>query len=264
MTVHSLLFDLQGVLYQDGVALPGAVEALAELQSRPLALRFLTNTTTRPRSDIVQRMQAMGFDVTLEQVFTPARAAVQVLASQGVKRVHLAAPIELGEDFADFDLVDADPGARPDAVVMGDLHTAFTWERLDGLFRMVHSGAQLVALHKNRYCRRGEDLGLDLGPFVAALEYAASCDALVVGKPSRPFFLGAVKDMGLRPEDVVMIGDDIESDIGGALGAGLQAIQVQTGKYTPRDDAHPTVHPTARIPSLPHLSDWLNAAMLRS
>jgi len=107
------------------------------------------------------------------------------------------------------------------------------------------------------HCRRGEHLALDLGPFVAALEYAADTQALVVGKPSGPFFLSAVEQMKLKPGDVIMIGDDIKADIGGALAAGLRAVQVETGKYGPRDREHPDIHPSGRIASIAELPGWL-------
>ena len=253
MAVRGLLLDLEGVLYQEGEAIPGAPEAVGVLAGRGLALRFLTNTTIRPRREIVARMQAMGFNVEPGQVFTPALAAGHLLAQKGIRRLHLAAQPSLAEDFGAFELVDE----KPDAVVMGDLYKGFTWERLDDLFGMLLQGARLVALHRNRYCRRGENLALDLGPFVAALEYAAGMEALVVGKPSQPFFSSAVEDMGLEPKDVVMVGDDIEADIGGALEAGLRAVQVETGKYSPCDDDHPRVHASGRVPSITDLSHWL-------
>lgn len=256
MTVQGLLLDLEGVLYQEGKSVAGAVEAIRTVAESGLSLRFLTNTTTLPRRGIVVRLRAMGFDVAPAQVFTPALAAAHMLSRAGAQRLHLAAPPELAEDFSGFELV-AD---EADAVVIGDLHTEFTWQRLDGLFRMVLSGAQLVALHRNRFCRRGGQLSLDLGPFVAALEYAAGTEAMVVGKPSANFFSSAVADMALTPGDVVMVGDDIEADIGGALAAGLRAVQVETGKYSPRDDTHPEVHPTARLPSIADLPRWLNEA----
>lgn len=255
MTTRGLLLDLQGVLYQDGEAIPGATETIAALNERKIPLRFLTNTTTRPRYDIAAHMRGMGFTVKESQVFTPAGAAAVLLTELGIDRIHLAAPLPIAEDFSDFELVDE----SPEAVVLGDLHTDFTWERLNELFVMIHEGAKLMALHKNRYCRRGADLALDLGPFVAALEYATKTEALVVGKPSRAFFLGAVQDMGLAPTEVIMIGDDIESDIGGALAAGLRAVQVKTGKYSPRDDGRPEIQPTGRIASVAKLMAWLDA-----
>jgi HAD superfamily hydrolase (TIGR01458 family) len=254
MATRGLLLDLQGVLYQDGKAYPGAAEAIDALITQGLAVRFLTNTTTRPRRDIVEHMRGMGFAVTLPQVFTPACAAAKLLAKQGIKRVHLAAPAAITEDFADFELVDD----APEAIVLGDLHTEFTWARLDELFQMIQGGARLIALHKNRYCLRDGKLGLDLGPFVAALEYAARTQALVVGKPSLAFFLGAVQDMELNPDDVVMVGDDIEADIGGALAAGLAAVQVKTGKYRLSDEEPAHAQPTGRVASIAGLGGWLD------
>lgn len=256
MALRGLLLDLQGVLYHEGEAIPGAVAAMRALGRRGLALRYLTNTTTRPRREIVERMRRLGFDVEPEQVFAPALAAARLLRQEGVRRIHLAAPAGLAEDLAGFERVDE----RPEAVVIGDLHTGFTFERLDALFRMLQGGARLVALHRNRFCRRGTELALDLGPFVAALEYAAETEALVVGKPAEPFFAGAVEDMGLERGEVVMVGDDLVADIGGALAAGLKAVQVETGKFSPHDRNHAEIRPTARVASIAELPDWLAAA----
>jgi len=88
----------------------------------------------------------------------------------------------------------------------------------------------------NRYFREDDGLSLDLGPFVAALEYAAELEAVVLGKPSADFFLAAVHSLDLPPQDVVMVGDDAEMDVRGALAAGLQGALVQTGKYRDGDE----------------------------
>ncbi len=255
MAFKGLLLDLEGVLHQGAAPLPGAAAALQELQESGLAIRYLTNTTTRPRRIIAERLQAMGFQVRPDEVFSPPAAAARLLAGLGAKRIHLAAAPELSEDLADFEIVEDDP----DAVVLGDLYKDFTWDRLNGLFQRVAAGAPLVALHKNRVSRREEGISLDLGPFVAALEYAAEVEAHVVGKPSKAFFDLALASLGLEPAEVLMVGDDIEADIGGALNAGLAAVQVKTGKYRPQDDAHPTIEPTARIGSIADLAAWLGA-----
>ncbi|MBT4464543.1 MAG: TIGR01458 family HAD-type hydrolase, partial [Rhodospirillaceae bacterium] len=168
MPIRGLLIDLEGVLYQNGRAIEGAVETIRNLQATGTAFRFLTNTTTISRNRVVSAMTDMGFDVDAAAVFTPAIAAGQFLEARNIRRVHLAAPMELAEDFKSFEQVEE----NPEAIILGDLHTAFTWQRLDGIFRMLQGGAMLIALHKNRYCRRGEALSLDIGPFVAALEYA--------------------------------------------------------------------------------------------
>ena len=254
MTIRGLLLDLEGVLYQVDTPIAGAAPALEALRARGLAVHYLTNTTTQPRRVIAERLEGMGFAVDVEEIFTPPAAAARLLSAMAVRRLHLAAEAGLGEDFAGFELVDV---GQADALVLGDLYRGFTWDRLNTLFQRMAEGVPLIALHKNRICRRAEGISLDLGPFVAALEYATDAEARVVGKPSPAFFSLALDSLGLAPAEVLMVGDDIEADIGGALAAGLAAVQVKTGKYRPRDDGHPTISATGRIGSIADLAGWL-------
>ncbi len=245
MHVDGLLLDLEGVLYQDDKPVPGVASAIKVLKKSHIEIRYLTNTTTQPRRLIVDRLIRMGFDLTSAQVFTPGIAAARLLKQQQVERLHLAAPAPLAEDFSDFRLVDD----NPQVIVLGDLHREFSWNRLNALFQMARQGARIVALHKNRYCRRGKQIALDLGPFVAALEFANGITATVVGKPTRLFFKLALEDLDLEPAKVAMVGDDIEVDIGGAQQIGMPAIQVKTGKFMPKDIDHPSIQPDLRIDS---------------
>ena len=93
-------------------------------------------------------------------------------------------------------------------------------------------------------------MSLDAGPFVAALEYASGREATVLGKPSQTFFALAVEGLHCAVEDVVMIGDDAEADVGGAMAAGLMGVLVQTGKYRPGQEAHLPERPTLVAESL--------------
>lgn len=254
MKIRGLLLDLEGVLYEEDRPITGAVAALRRFVDGGLLLRGLTNTTTKPRRVIAARLQDFGFPLAEAQIFTPAAAARRLLQSEGLRRVHLATPCALSEDFAEFELVEEDA----EAVVLGDLHLGFTWARLNELFVLLRQGAKLVALHRNRVCRRGGEIALDLGPFVAALEYASGQPARVVGKPAPGFFELALADLGLAPDQAVMVGDDIEADIGGAQAAGIYAVQVQTGKYTEADRRHPRVRPDALIASLADLDGVLS------
>lgn len=260
MTVRAVLLDLEGVLYQEGRPIAGCLETLRTLRQRGLDIRFLTNTTTTSRDGVAARLAAIGLQVDTARLFTPTAAARRLLRSRGAARIHLAVPDEAAADFADFEQV----GSAPcDAVVVGDLHKGFTWDRLNALFALIRAGAQLVALHKNRFCRRGDSLGLDAGPFVAALEYAAGVEATVVGKPSPDFFQQALSDLGVTANQALMVGDDIEADVGGAQKAGIRAVQVETGKFTPGDLDHPGVTPDHRIASiaeLPALIEQLTAS----
>ena len=254
MPVRAVLLDLEGVLYQEGAPIPGALEAVRALEGRGLALRYVTNTTTTSRAGVARRLEGVGLDVEPAMLFTPLAAARRLLGDWGAHRIHLAAPAETAEDFAEFELADAGP---VDAVVMGDLYKAYDWDRLNQIFELLNDGARLIALHKNRFCRRGDVIALDAGPFVAAVEYAAGIEAVVVGKPSPDFFALALADLGVTAGEALMVGDDIEADIGGAQAASLTAVQVETGKYTPADRDHPRVTPDRRIGSIADLPDLI-------
>lgn len=253
--IRGLLLDLEGVLYEGPIPVAGAAEALAALRAGGLSVRYLTNTTTQPRRVIAERLRAMGFAVEDPEVFTPPAAAARLLKGLDAQLLHLAAAPALAEDFADFTLVGEDTPC--DAIVLGDLYLDFTWQRLNSLFQLLAEDVPLIALHKNRICKREEGISLDLGPFVAALEYATGSQAAVTGKPAQPFFALALESLALPPREVLMVGDDIEADIGGALAAGLAAVQVKTGKYRPQDANHPKVTPTGRIDSIVALQAWL-------
>ena len=250
MPLRAVLLDLEGVLYQEGRPIEGCAETLSALRERGLALRFLTNTTTTSRAGVLRRLQGIGLDVEISQLFTPLAAARGLLGSWGCRRIHLAAPPETAEDFTGLEIRDEGP---VDAVVMGDLYKGYDWDRLNLIFGLVHDGARLIALHKNRRCRRGDAIALDAGPFVAAVEYAAGVEAVVVGKPAAAFFQQALDNLGVAADEAVMVGDDIEADIGGAQSAGIAAVQVRTGKFTAADLEHAGVAPEARIGSIADL-----------
>ena len=160
---------------------------------------------------------------------------------------------EVKEDFAALEEV----GEGAEAVIVGDLGEDFGYDVLNRAFRQLLDGAELIALQKNRFWRTPDGLSLDVGPFVAALEYASRQEAVVVGKPARPFFAMSLEAAGVAPGEAAMVGDDVESDVGGALEAGLAGVLVRTGKF--REDALEAsgVQPTRVIDSIAAFPDVL-------
>ncbi len=230
MAVRGVLLDIGGVLYVGDEAIPGAADALQRLRRADFTLRFLTNTTSTAKSRVLDKLARLGFSVAADELFTPADAARSWLAGRGLRPWVLIAPA-LAEDLPDA-------GEAPaNAVVIGDAGPGFTYARLNEAFRLIMAGAPLVALARNRYFMQPEGLTLDAGAFVAALEYAAQVEATVLGKPSPDFYALALASIGCAASDAVMIGDDWEADVNGALDAGLRGILVKTGKYREGDEA---------------------------
>ncbi len=240
-----VLLDLDGVLYVGDEPIEGAHRALSELRELSAGVRLITNTTSRSRRAVYQHLRAMGFEVAVEEVLTPAAMAERHCRERGYRSVSLLVSEGLREDLAGLE--SAAPGSRPDAVVLGDLGDGFTPDVLNGAFRAMMDGAELVALQHNRYWRRADGLALDVGAYAAALEYASDRESVTVGKPARSFFLSALADMGV--ERGVMVGDDVEADVGGAMAAGLPGVLVRTGKYR-REALKARVTPTAITDSI--------------
>jgi HAD superfamily hydrolase (TIGR01458 family) len=249
--VKGILLDLDGVVYVGRTALPGSLEAIARIRDATLALKFITNTTRRPRRKIVGDLASLGLDVATEDIFTPTAIAHNLLVQNTLVPFLIVHP-DLREEFADL------PEQGREAVVIGDAGRFFTYDLLNEAYRKIHHGAAFLALAKNRnFLDSDGELSLDAGPFVTALEYASGRSATVLGKPSPAFFKLAVEGLGCDPADVAMIGDDAEADAGGAMAAGLMGILVRTGKYRPGQENNLPRPPTYIAENLGAAVDWL-------
>jgi len=257
----SLLFDIDGVLYQEGAAVPGASESLAWCAEQGIPHLFLTNTTSRPRRQIQERLAGLGMEVKLQDLLTPPVAAANWLRQNlGDAAVALFVPRDTREEFAQFPLHEDEPQRRVGAVVVGDLAEAWDFRTLNRAFRLLtrHPETVLAALGMTRYWQGRDGLQLDTGPFVTALQYASGIAPRVFGNPDAGFFREALAILGQPAAETFIIGDDIRSDIGGGQDAGLLGILVRTGKFRPPDLELP-VKPHAVLRSVADLPAWWRA-----
>jgi HAD superfamily hydrolase (TIGR01458 family) len=244
--LDALLVDLDGVLYVEDEPVEGAKEAVRRLRETGLALRFVTNTTARSHAQTLDKLRRLGFEVEDDELVTPAALARKHCLDAGHATVALVMNEDVKADFAGLE--EREDG--PDAVIMGDLGERFGFDILNRAFREVMDGAELIALQKNRFWLTDDGLSLDAGPFVAAVEYGAGTDALVVGKPSEAFFRLVLDGVGADRERAAIVGDDVETDVGGAMNAGLEGILVRTGKYREDFVRESGIAPTATVDSI--------------
>ena len=223
-----ILFDLDGVIYEGNSLIPGAVKTLKKIQAAGIPFRFITNTTRMTKNNLVGFLGGMGFSVGHESVFAAPHVAIEYCKLKGYKKIFLVVPDpEMKQDFSSFQLVDK----NPDAIVLGDMGKLFTFNLLNRLFNEVINGSRLIAMHKNRYWKSARGLTVDLGAFIAALEYASGKSAAVMGKPNPNMFQLAVQSWNVPPDSIFMIGDDIEGDVCGAKNVGMKSVLVKTGKF---------------------------------
>lgn len=228
--IRGILFDLDGVLYVGSEVIDGALEAVARVRASGMTCRFVTNTSTLSLDSLQQKINALGFAIDKEEIISAPQAAVLYLRQQKNPVCRLLLADDVKKDFAEFRPPQSSDSAA-DYIVIGDIGNAWSYPLLNEVFQSLLNGAKLIAIHKNRFWQTANGLQMDIGGFVHALEYASGTSALLIGKPSPDFFHMALASMALLPEQVAMLGDDIDADVGGAQAAGLTGILVKTGKY---------------------------------
>ncbi|MCB1851201.1 MAG: TIGR01458 family HAD-type hydrolase [Gammaproteobacteria bacterium] len=254
---RALLIDLDGVLYQGERAIPGARNALDWLYTNKIPHLFVTNTTSRPRGALIEKLGRLKMQVDAGQLLTPPVAAARWLSAHVKGRVALFVPHATLTEFEQLEIADKDATLPVAAVVLGDYGERWTFEELNRAFRwlMHESKPELIALGMTRYWRAEDGLRLDTAPFVAALECATGRKAVVLGKPAAPFFRTALEQLGASAPETLMIGDDIRGDIDGAQQIGIRGLLVKTGKFTPAD-LDLGIQPAAVLDSFADLPTW--------
>lgn len=255
----AILLDIDGVLHVSGDPIPGAADAVRALRADGHQLRFVTNNTTRARAGLARELQAIGIELDEDEISTTPIAAGKLLEGMRVLalmmssvREDLAAHVTLVEENAEAVLL----GGADETVETGEV---FAYENLNRAFAALRQGARLVCLHKNRWWQTAGGPLLDAGAFVAGLEYAAQVEAEIVGKPTAAYFEAALAELDSTPSEAVMVGDDVEADIGGAKQIGMRGVLVRTGKFRPAALEEADPQPDAVIGSIAELPAWIEA-----
>jgi HAD superfamily hydrolase (TIGR01450 family) len=244
--VEAFVLDADGVIILRGEPLPGAPEALAELDRRGIPYHVVTNFSLAHRTTLAARFGDRGTTIDPNRIITAASATAAYTAHRfpGRDLFAIVAP-DARREFSGQRLVsrleaEADPGSIA-AVVIGDGGDDLSFANLDTAFRLIRGGAAFLAMHRNPWWLTPNGPTLDAGAAVVGLEFATGRKAIVLGKPSPVVFRQALAlsrhDLGRRVPAgaVAMVGDDPDADIRGAQRVGLRGFLVLTGKTAAAD-----------------------------
>jgi HAD superfamily hydrolase (TIGR01458 family) len=245
-STKGILFDLDGVLYVGSSPIEGAIEAIANIRASGVPCRFVTNTSTLSLASLHKKIQQLGFSIPDDEIISAPQAALLYLQQLEDPVCHFLLADDVKQDFAQF----RQSNTAAEYIIVGDIGSAWSYELLNEVFNCLMQGAKLIAIHKNRFWQTERGLQMDIGGFIDGLEYASGTKAMIIGKPSKDFFQIALDHMGLQANQAVMIGDDIDADIGGAQQAGLKGVLVRTGKYRKNYAAASAVTPDLTIDSV--------------
>lgn len=229
LSYKALFLDLSGVLYNGNIVIEGAIDAVQKAHELGLELRLVTNTATQSSSDIIAKLLDMGFSVHEEELFTAPVAAKYYLEKQKL-RPYCLVHDAIKDEFSSINQ------SNPNCVLLGDAREGLKYETLNYAFQLCKQGAPLIGIGMNKYFKDDNTLKLDAGAFIHAIQWAADIEATIMGKPSKEFFDEVVASTSYSSKECLMVGDDLNGDIIGAINAGMQATLVRTGKYMRSDE----------------------------
>ncbi|WP_447008780.1 HAD-IIA family hydrolase [Saccharothrix sp. DSM 118769] len=227
----ALLLDLDGTVYRGREVVPGAVEAVAAAREHGSAIRFVTNNASRSPEDVAEHLNELGFRTNVDEVSTSAQAGAAMLLDlvpQG-ERVLVLGTDALAEQVRVRGFEPTRDAAGAAAVVQG-LSQDLGWRELAEACVAVRAGAKWVACNVDATLPTERGLLPGNGALVAALRTATGVEPLVAGKPATPLLEQAAKSAGAqRP---LVVGDRLDTDIAGAVNAGMDSLLVLTGVST--------------------------------
>jgi 4-nitrophenyl phosphatase len=250
------ILDMDGVLYRGTETLPGVRELLDALTLRERQVTLATNNSMATPEAYERKLAAMGIDIPAADVITSAVATRDYLdltlpAGAGIYVIGMPALRE--QLFEDSTFHPVQYGEEQPAAVVVGLDMAFTYDKLKTAHQAIQAGAQFIATNADTTLPTESGLVPGAGSIVAALAAASRQQPTVIGKPETPMLEMAMRRMGVRPQETVMVGDRLDTDILAGERAGALTVLVLTGVSTREDLAAAEALPDVIVSDLPSL-----------
>ncbi|MCC6616983.1 MAG: HAD-IIA family hydrolase [Anaerolineae bacterium] len=232
--ISGIVMDMDGVLWRGDVRLPGVIEWFTLLRERSIPFALATNNSTRTPDDYVKKLAHFGvLDVDPRYVLTsstttvaylrkhyPQGTKVYVVGGDGLRTLLTEGGFEVSEDAQ---------------LVVAGLDPQLTYDKLKKASLLIRAGATFIGTNDDRTFPTHEGLTPGAGSVLAAIQTATDTIPLTMGKPNAPMYEAALTVLGTTPQQTLMIGDRLETDIAGAALLGFQTALVLTGVATRED-----------------------------
>jgi HAD superfamily hydrolase (TIGR01458 family) len=236
-----VLMDLDGVIQVGDTVPREAIDMLAELRAGDYVIRFLTNDGINSRASRLEQLRRCGLDVELDELYTASYLTARYLAERGLAPILPLCGRPALDEFEGLE----QSLERPRAVVVGDYFPHYDYDAVKAAYTALAHGAELIAMHKKRSWPTGGARVIDIGFWVAGLEFCSRRPATVIGKPAEYSYATVLRDTGFQPERVVMVSDEVEPDLIGARRWGIRTVHF--GHLADADETPPdgrTLAPT--------------------
>jgi len=227
------IIDMDGVIYHGNKLLPGVNEFVSWMESTGKRYLFLTNASERTPKELQEKLKRLGIKVGEDHFYTSAQATASFLSSQKPDgSAYLIG--DAGLIHALYSVGYTINNVNPDYVVVGDTH-GYNFEKIELAVNLVLKGARLIGTNPDVSGPVETGITPSTKALIAPIEIASGKEAYFVGKPNPLMMRIALKKLGTKREDAIIIGDRMDTDIRCGLESEIDTLLVLSG-ITSKDD----------------------------
>ncbi len=229
----SFIIDMDGVIYHGNKLLPGVNEFVSWMENSGKKYLFLTNASERTPKELHEKLKRLGIEVSEDHFYTSALATASFLASQ---KPNGSAYIigDAGLIHALYSAGYTTNNVNPDYVVVGDTHS-YNFEKIELAVNLVLKGARLIGTNPDISGPVETGITPSTKALIAPIEIVSGKKAYFVGKPNPLMMRIALRKLGAKREDTIIIGDRMETDIRCGLESEIDTLLVLSG-ITAKED----------------------------
>jgi 4-nitrophenyl phosphatase len=253
-----ILLDGDGVLWKSDQPIPGIKPFFDFLKDQRVGWALLTNNNTRTAQDYIDKLARFGIEADQHSVFTSSTATADYLLEKYGRdaRLHVVGmdglTKTLREAGFDFTLGEQQPEGEVAAVVAG-MDRELNLEKVTIAMRLIMDGSAFIATNTDGSFPTPEGINPGTGMVIGALQFASGKEPYVVGKPQPAIFETALKSIGGKPSETLMVGDRLETDILGANQLGIASAAVLTGVTSREEIREKDIKPDFIFEDISHL-----------
>jgi NagD protein len=245
---RAFICDMDGVIYHGNNLLPGAAEFVSFLKKQKKQFLFLTNSSERSPRELSEKLGRLGIKVEENHFYTSALSTAAFLASQKPGgSVYVIG--EAGLIQALYEVGFSMNNVDPDYVVVGETRS-YNFEKIENAVALVRKGAKLIGTNPDMTGPTERGIVPATGALVAPIEMATRCKAYFLGKPNPLMMRSALRRLKTAPEDTVIVGDRMDTDIISGIESELETVLVFSGVTAPEDLKHYGYAPTYALPGV--------------
>jgi NagD protein len=227
--MRSVISDMDGVIYRGSKLIDGANEFVNRMISNDIKFLFLTNNSEQTPRDLKQKLEQKGIKGLNENNFITSAMATAMFLKQ--QKENATAYVLGGGGLVNelYNVGFTVSQNNPDYVVVGKTTTNFNFETMKIAVRLIRDGAKFIGTNPDMTDPTEQGIEPACGTILAAIEAASGKKPYIIGKPNSLMMMMAAKKLSAHPEETVMIGDRMDTDIVGGMEAGMKTCLVLSG-----------------------------------